>query len=165
MKELSNKRHGGMLDITWKKCLEGATFMSYLDAIKIQRKVSTPNEICVASSRMVNDVAVESELLFEPNWVRLLVWVHNPDEYGAQMNSTPNLNSGRSPREKNADYRLIWCLSTICTNTPEVWKILSENVVRDTQWTGFFLMFVSKFVMGACAKSVAKNDVFKTARM
>ena len=165
MKELSNKRHGGTLDITRKKCLEGATFMSYLDAIKIQCEVSTPNEIFVASSRMVNDVAVESELLFEPNWVRSLVWVHNPDEYGAQMNSTPNLNSGRSPREKNADYRLIWCLSTICTNTPEVWKILSENVVRDTQWTGFFLTFISKFVMGACAKSVAKNDVFKTARM
>jgi hypothetical protein len=164
MKELSNKRHGGMLDITQKKCLEGATFMLYLDAIKIQREVSMPNEICVASSRMVNDVAVESEL-FEPNWVRSLVWVHNPDEYGAQMNSTPNLNSGRSPREKNADYRLNWCLSTVCTNIQEVWKILSENVIRDTQWTGFFLTFVSKFVMGACAKSVAKNDVFKTARM
>jgi hypothetical protein len=151
MKELSNKRHGGMLDITRKKCLEGATFMSYLDAIKIQREVSMPNEMRLALSRMVNDVAVESELLFEPNWVRSLVWVHNPNEYGAQMNSTPNLNSGRSPREKNANYRLIWCLSTICTNTPEVWKILSKNVIRDTQWTGFFLTFVSKFVMGACA--------------
>jgi hypothetical protein len=73
MKELSNKRHGGTLDITRKKCLEGATFMSYLDAIKIQREVSTPNKIRVASSRMVNDVPVESELLFEPNWVRSLV--------------------------------------------------------------------------------------------
>jgi hypothetical protein len=132
MKEVSNKRHGRTLDITRKKCLEGATFMLYLDAIKIQHKVSTLSEIHVASSRMVNDVAVESELLFKPNWVRSLVWVHNLDEYGAQMNSTPNLNSGHSPREKNATYRLIWCLLTVCTNIPEVWKILSKNVVRDT---------------------------------
>ena len=165
MKELSNKRHGGTLDISRKKCLEGATFMSYLDAIKIQHEVSTPNEIRVVSSRMVDGVAVESESLFEPNWVRSLLWIHNPDEYGAQMNSTPNLNKERSRREQNADYRLIWCLSSVCTNIPEVWKILSENVVRDTQWTGFFLTFVSKFVMCACSKSVAKNDVFKTARM
>jgi hypothetical protein len=154
-----------MLDITWKKCLEGATFMSYMDAIKIQHEVSMPNKICVASSRMVNDVAVESELFFEPSWVRLLVWVHNPDEYRAQMNSTLNLNSGCLPREKNTNYRLIWCLSTVCTNIPEVWNILSENVIQDTQWTSFFLTFVSKFIMGACTKSVAKNDMFKTARM
>jgi hypothetical protein len=100
MKEVSNKRHGGTLDITKKKCLEGAIFMSYLDAIKIQREVSTPNKIRVASSRMVSDVAVESELLFESNWVRSLLWVHNPDEYRAQMNSIPNLNSSAHPERR-----------------------------------------------------------------
>jgi hypothetical protein len=68
MKEVSNKRHGGTLDIISKKCLEGATFMSYLDAIKIQRKISMPNKICVASSRMVNDVAVNQNCCSSQTW-------------------------------------------------------------------------------------------------
>jgi hypothetical protein len=174
MRNLAVAKHGEPGDERRKlfrdTAVQGATYMTYVDAIKLQKDLSTTGEITIWTVRQNSNGEVEqATIVFVPSWPRRIVWVHNVDSHGSSLNAVPNMVSPSSrgvtqvsPLGKDA--RLVWYLSVLSCNVPEVWDCLSSSNLSEKGWTGYFLSFLSGCVFSSRSRTVAKNDVFKNAK-
>jgi hypothetical protein len=69
----------------------GATYMNYMDAIKLKELRSGRKEITVYKINEESGEATQQEIVFYPKWPPFLVHVHNYNKYGAKFPAIPSL--------------------------------------------------------------------------
>ena len=104
--------------------------MSFLDAMKLQE--------CLTKEKSISIRVNEKLIHFVPPWPRKLVWVHVNDSYGGEFPSIPSMKCN------NVDTCLLWIVCGMISSVTELWESTVDSIVRDTQWNGCLLAFLSR---------------------
>ena len=141
-----------------------STFMAYEDCIKLQRSLSEVHEIeviKVGAAATANGAPAVS--VFSPSWPRFIMQIHSHDSYGERFGSLFDSWVPARGQRRAQDCRLVWVMSALFTSVPSLYESFESSVQRSTDWSGYFLTFLSKSVLPGSTKP-KDNDLFRNAR-
>jgi predicted GIY-YIG superfamily endonuclease len=130
----------------WKDCCKGATFVSYTDAIRMQKTLNDNGmKECIVS----DDARVMDDLQFQPDdevrlvqirpvWVSEIVVAHPVDGHGAMFTRIPRYNV------TNVDTSCLWLMISMLTTQPRLWKGTVDSVRCTSEWLGWVLARATK---------------------
>ena len=121
----------------------GATYVSYIDAIRMQGCLD-----CVMAIMIANDHVDEEEveqIVIQPSWLLELCWTHPCDQYGAVFSTVPTYN-----KIKNIDTRYLWFTILMLAMVPSLWRATVHSMDQMSNWLGWVLMLAT----GDCFKAI-----------
>jgi hypothetical protein len=137
----------------------GATYMTYVDAIKLKKLRSGRKEITVHKIDEESGVATQESISFYPLWPPCLVHVHNYTKFGGRFPAVPSLS--RVP----GDLRTLWYLISVLVMLPEMWEMAIDALSTDRQWMGWVLSFATNRCYGTRTCFISKNNPYAVLRV
>ena len=115
----------------------GATYITYIDAIRLKKLRSGRKEITVHKINEQTGVATKEAITFLPLWPPCLVHVHNYTKYGGKFPAVPGLT------RVHGDLRTLWYLISVVVMLPEMWEMAIDGLSTNGQWMGWVLSFAT----------------------
>jgi hypothetical protein len=134
----------------------GATYMTYVDAIKLKELRLGRKEITVHKIDKESGVVTQDNISFHPLWPPCLVHVHNYTKFGGRFPAVPSLSRIRG------DLRTMWYLISVLVMLPEIWEMAIGALLTDRQWMGWVLSFAMNQCYGTKTCFASKNNPYPT---
>jgi hypothetical protein len=151
-------------EVLSRKWFGGATYMNYIDAIKLKQLRSGRKEITVHKVNEESGEATQEEIVFYPKWPPFLVHVHSYNKFGAKFPVIPSLER-MSGDLRTRDLRTVWYLISTLAMLPDLWEMAIDALSSDRQWMGWILSFVSDKCYGSKTCMATKNNPFFVQRL
>jgi hypothetical protein len=148
-----------------RKRFGGATYMNYIDAIKLKKLRSGRKEITVYKvNEESGEATQQEEIVFYPKWPPFLVHVHSYNKFGAKFPAIPSL-ARMSGDLRTRDLRTVWYLISTLAILPDLWELAIDALSSDRQWMGWILSLVSDKCYGTKTCLATKNNPFVAQRL
>jgi predicted GIY-YIG superfamily endonuclease len=115
----------------------GATYLTYVDAIRLKKLRSRRNEIVVQKVDAETGEVTQDNVSFHPWWPSYVAHVHNFTRYGGRFPAVPSL------LRKAGDLRTLWYLVSVLVMLPDMWAMANDALSTDRQWMGWVLAFAA----------------------
>ena len=132
----------------------GASYMTYVDAIRLKKLRSGRNEMIVQKVDEETGEVTQDNVSFQPLWPSCLVHVHNFTMYGGRFPAVPGLLRIRG------DLRTLWYLISVLVMLPDMWAMANSALSTDRQWMGWILSFATSQCYSTRACVVRKYNPY-----
>jgi len=148
---------------SWKKCSEGSTYVSYPDAIRLQKCLDNDgvNECIICDDARILDNARFQDIdnvcsvPLKAVWPTEIVWTQKTDSYGCSFPPVPPY------KVPGVDTRYLWITMCFLSSVPPFWKATAESVKRTSQWPGWVLARAVKDCFVKLGRKDLKSNPFK----
>lgn len=134
-----------------EQCCQGATMMTLLDVMRLQKAVAAPSSMDVLVERKGREHILSVQRL----WPLHLIRVHPYDSLGCRMLKLSPMRSRGA-----GDYRLLWFTFQALLNVDVLWTHASASVRDEWQWQGHLLSYLGHTVLKQTRRSRDKSHPF-----